>query len=325
VEDQVDLSLLGNGLDYLDSAVEQLRSNPGPRQLKYAVLHLHAGVEVLLKARLVREDWSLIFPKPDKATHRDFMSGNFRSIGIPDAIIRLREDVGVDVPQPFQDNITRLTRTRNKLQHFGMRDDQLAVESLVGEVLDAIWNFMASDLRPGASPEEEGLFDRTHELILGETQRIKALVEARMQRIAPDIDANADHVLTCPDCLKFTLKLDPENCHPCCLFCTRAWVKGEEAAKDYAESVLRITWHDVIADGELSPLHFCPECSVEAFVRGAHVRHDPDKALWVCFNCGESAEEDHIDMCAICGRPVMTTGGSLACASCWREAVGGAW
>lgn len=47
-----------NGVDYLLSAVQHLTAGqqpPGDRDLKYTVLHLHAATEVLLKARLVRD------------------------------------------------------------------------------------------------------------------------------------------------------------------------------------------------------------------------------------------------------------------------------
>jgi hypothetical protein len=40
-----------NGFDYLMSTVEHLRERPTARDLKYAVLHLQAAVEVLLKVR----------------------------------------------------------------------------------------------------------------------------------------------------------------------------------------------------------------------------------------------------------------------------------
>lgn len=67
----VDFRPVRNGMDYLLSTVTHLTGGqqpPGDRDLKYAVLHLHAATEVLLKARLVREHWSLVFSDPGKAT-----------------------------------------------------------------------------------------------------------------------------------------------------------------------------------------------------------------------------------------------------------------
>lgn len=62
-----------NGLDYLVSVVEHLESGDervSARDLKYAVLHLAAGAEVLLKAWLPLEHWSLVFKDPGHRTGR---------------------------------------------------------------------------------------------------------------------------------------------------------------------------------------------------------------------------------------------------------------
>ncbi|MGW4184288.1 hypothetical protein ACWEK2_19150 [Streptomyces albidoflavus] len=53
-----------NGIDLPLSAFDHLsqrNGEPGARGLKYSVLHLQAAVEALLKARLIREHWSLVF------------------------------------------------------------------------------------------------------------------------------------------------------------------------------------------------------------------------------------------------------------------------
>ncbi|MDJ0466041.1 hypothetical protein [Streptomyces sp. H27-C3] len=56
----VDFPPMQNGIDDLLSATTYLTHGdpPEPRDLKYAILHLQAAVEVLLKARLQREHWS---------------------------------------------------------------------------------------------------------------------------------------------------------------------------------------------------------------------------------------------------------------------------
>ena len=52
---QLDFPPIRNGVDYLVSVVNSLHgdSEVGPREVKYAVLHLQAAAEVLLKARLL--------------------------------------------------------------------------------------------------------------------------------------------------------------------------------------------------------------------------------------------------------------------------------
>ncbi|MFJ5534146.1 hypothetical protein [Streptomyces sp. NPDC093261] len=68
-----------NGLDYLVSVVEHLEAGTervSARDLKYAVLHLAAGAEVLLKARLQLEHWSLVFSDPAKARRSELEDGS---------------------------------------------------------------------------------------------------------------------------------------------------------------------------------------------------------------------------------------------------------
>jgi hypothetical protein len=77
-----------NGLDYPQSVIEHLQDSPGPRELKYAVLHLQAATEVLLKVRLIREHWSLVFKNPDKASRASFYSGEFQSINLEESLAR---------------------------------------------------------------------------------------------------------------------------------------------------------------------------------------------------------------------------------------------
>jgi len=118
-----------NGLDYLQSVIEHLRDDPDERDLKYAVLHLQAAVEVLLKVRLVREHWSLIFEKPSAATSAALVGGDFKSITLEDTLTRLTNIAGVEVPKLAQQQFQRLANKRNKLQHFGLSEQATDRES----------------------------------------------------------------------------------------------------------------------------------------------------------------------------------------------------
>lgn len=71
-----------NGVDYLVSVVELLsrdKGDPSPRDLKYAVLHLQAASEVLLKARLQIEHWTLVVKDAAKTRKIQYQAGDFES------------------------------------------------------------------------------------------------------------------------------------------------------------------------------------------------------------------------------------------------------
>ena len=68
--DAIQLSMLENGLDFIRSGLKSIASPQSKFDLKYAVLHLSAGIELVLKDRLRREDWTLIFDDVTQADER---------------------------------------------------------------------------------------------------------------------------------------------------------------------------------------------------------------------------------------------------------------
>jgi hypothetical protein len=76
-----------------------------------AVLHLQAAAEVLLKARLIHEHWSLVFQDPGNATRRKFESGDFNSVGLADTVKRLRDVLGIDVGEKAESALARLSES----------------------------------------------------------------------------------------------------------------------------------------------------------------------------------------------------------------------
>jgi hypothetical protein len=91
---KLEFDLIQNALDYLRSAADYSIKGD-TRSLKYAVLHLDAAIELVLKARLAREHWSLIFENSDKASLQAMSSGDFVSVDIKSALNRLEGIAGV--------------------------------------------------------------------------------------------------------------------------------------------------------------------------------------------------------------------------------------
>ena len=75
--EQLQTNLVDNALDLLLSAAEAVERDEGPRSLKEAVSHLANGVEVLVKARVAGEHWSLIFRDVNKASFDKLAKGDF--------------------------------------------------------------------------------------------------------------------------------------------------------------------------------------------------------------------------------------------------------
>jgi hypothetical protein len=95
--------------------VQEYRDKP-----KYAILHLAASVELVLKARLMAEHWSLIIAPGDVISFDRLASGNSRSVTSQEAIRRLEGVLPRD--QVVDKGATRefgaLDKERNKIAHF---------------------------------------------------------------------------------------------------------------------------------------------------------------------------------------------------------------
>lgn len=127
--DQLDIfnSLTSNAFDFLERGIAEFDTSP-----KYSVIHFCAAVEMLLKARLMREHWSLIVSKPEQANLEKFMAGDFISVTMNETRIRLRDIANEDIPDDAFCSFRELTTHRNKMIHFFHSDmDREQTKSLI--------------------------------------------------------------------------------------------------------------------------------------------------------------------------------------------------
>lgn len=99
MSDDVFTSLTRNAFDFLERGIAEFDKSP-----KYSVIHFCAAVEMLLKARLMKEHWSLIVSRPEQANRTKFLAGDFASVTLEEARARIRdvagEDIGDDATTP---------------------------------------------------------------------------------------------------------------------------------------------------------------------------------------------------------------------------------
>ncbi|MFD7879909.1 hypothetical protein ACFV5G_38525 [Streptomyces sp. NPDC059766] len=312
---------LGNGLDYLSSVVDHLGGEPKPSDLKYAVLHLQAATEVLLKARLLQEHWSLVFKEPGRADRSRFESGDFESCSTADAINRLRGIVGVQVTDTDAKEINQLAKWRNALQHYGLTAPAPAVEARAAKVLDILLQFVTDHLLPALNDEgREYADDAIYSLRSGLTG-VHAFVRKRMDRIRPALVP--EQTVACPECsqLALTVGTDPLRC----CFCEEDWsssglavqyvrvILGQDIDPDYLELS---TWG--------SPVRDCPTCrEPTSLVLESRTAAAPDRPTALCFGCGGSFT-GLVDCEAGCGGVVRPDLGSdhEMCPDCFSHATG---
>ncbi|MER6162704.1 hypothetical protein ABT147_45750 [Streptomyces sp. NPDC001868] len=271
---RLDFPPVRNGVDYLVSVVDHLTAegDRDPRDLKYAVLHLQAAAEVLLKARLVREHWSLVFTDPGKATRQKFDTSTLQSCGVPAAAERLRNIAGVDVTTRDEKALAELAQDRNALQHFGLTRDVPAVEARAGRVLDFLVRFLDGVLLPGLSREEVAAISSDVNRIREGLSAIHTFVTARMRRLKGELADYKDRTVVCPNCGQLAMVADGSRnrCH----FCNT----------DESNMVLMVGFLVQSLNAPGVRVRACPRCQKETLVDGARLASEPGPVSF-CFGC----------------------------------------
>lgn len=310
-----------NGVDFLDNAISHLAGSDDPRSLKYAVLHLQAAIEILVKVRLQREGIEHIFEDPYSAEKNKLRQGDFRSVTLTAAIKRLAKVANVRLSSDQIDALNSLNKERNKLQHFGSTSNHEVVTVRAAAALDVLSEFIEHHLVPNAPDEEVGHLERAEELIGTTLTTIDAVNRARLTRIAPELDAWQGIVIHCPACMQVTWTFQPCEESSRCRFCGHDWnqVDGTEAAEDYLSSVLGESHHLATQGRTGWSVSDCPECGYEALVAVA-TRKDPKSFLTnACFNCG-LVTDGRLGSCGRCGRTTSDPD-DVICSHCLDDLV----
>jgi len=289
--DEVKYSLLENGLDFIDSGLTQIAQAQNPSDLKYAVLHLGAGIELVLKERVRREDWKLLFRDIAKADEKLYESGNFSSINLHDCLNRL-EDAGVDIAPESRRKLESFYERRNRIQHFHFKETREAIESSGAEVIAIVLDFIAAAFDGDTLNGQE---DALLTSIRGRLSDFQRFTTERLKAIADrvrELKGKYGETIECPSCLQETLNADCEVECPFCGYCDDA----EDAADLYISNVLGETAYELEKDGGYYPHFYCPNCDNHALI-------EDDDGRWLCFACGYRADAGDLQICGFCGEP----------------------
>ncbi len=312
------IQVLANGLDFILDALDKIVLAPDASQheagrlIKYALLHLSSGVELVLKARLFDEHWTYVFADMNKADRAKLQSGDFVSVRESELLPRLTSLCGVEVPRDSVTALRALRSMRNRAEHFALTENVHAVESVVKRAVPIIIQFVVVHCGEGVSdPSVMGLLDQIRPLVTKVTQnRDHAEAIAGVQ--AAGFEGRGGLVLTCPECEGRTLLIDDEA-H--CVLCDYR-ASGSEAARLYAEIVLGISAYEVVKDGGTFPVYECPDCQDDSLVMGA-LR---EKAA--CLSCGFTADNGCFTNCPSCGNVFMEShDGLFICGPCIQYRV----
>lgn len=255
-------SLLENAIDFVSRAVKSTKQNH-PAEWKYAILHLAAGIELLLKYRLVKEHWSLVFKDVNKAEKERLKKGDFQSVDTKTAVKRLRSIAEFClINDENEELLCSIRNRRNKIQHFEFDLEIGEVKSVMAKGLNFVMDFSESEMSPN------DVHTRELEYIGGQLTEFKEFVEDRLCHIRPSLE-KARLLIDCWRCLQATLEIDPYSLSGDCHFC------------NYREYDIRYYLPSDISQQD------CPKCGEEG-----ETIHIPCKRIgesteyiWHCSSC----------------------------------------
>ncbi len=106
-------NLAQSAIDFLVKAVGEIGQHP-----KYSVIHFAIAVELILKARLMNEHWSLVVEKTSDADIASFLEGKCKTVNPAEAIRRLVKICGQKITKEASEQFLKLAAHRNRMLHF---------------------------------------------------------------------------------------------------------------------------------------------------------------------------------------------------------------
>lgn len=125
MKDQLD-SLMKNSLKYMEKSIAEFEVDQ-----QFATINFFTSIELILKARLFSEHWTLIVDNITSVSEGDVVKGNFKSVSLKDANSRLvkilKDGFNKDDFKVFEE----IQVERNKMVHFHSTESKERTASLL--------------------------------------------------------------------------------------------------------------------------------------------------------------------------------------------------
>lgn len=212
-------SLVKNGLDFLRVSVEELEARP-----KYSVIHFCSGVEILLKARLLQEHWTLIVGNEKSMRFHLLKNGEALTIGMDEAIGRIESVIKTTISPEAKKSFKEIKDHRNRNIHFFPIEGNEKLQTIVSEQLKS-WYFLhtllISDWSENFGDHEEEIA-AINKLLLQNNRFLAEKFNILTEKELPNLLKKGTKIITCKVCEYDASKItedDPPYIECKCLVC----------------------------------------------------------------------------------------------------------
>lgn len=206
-EDELFSALTKSGFEFLIRAIDEFA-----KSAKFSTVHFAIAIELFLKARLMREHWSLLLDKPDLADKAAFFKGDAKTVTPEQTMERLRRIATVTIPQPSREIFAKIAKHRNKMVHFVHAGETTSEGpdglQTIAEEQCAGWLALRTLLSEWAEfADYEGDIWRVSAKMEGHQAYLKKAFEAKAEELQAHRDAGG-RVVHCPSCRLESVKVE---------------------------------------------------------------------------------------------------------------------
>lgn len=115
-------SVAGSAFASIESGIRHMWDD-APDGLRYAAIDFFAGLDLLLKSRLMAEHWALVINDVNTAHREAYFAGRAATVSLAQACDRLDKIAGLPVSKEAFAKFEALRHTRNKAAHFRLPED----------------------------------------------------------------------------------------------------------------------------------------------------------------------------------------------------------
>ena len=200
-------ALVTNGLDFIERSAGELED-----EQKFAIAHFATGLELILKARLFYEHWTLVEVRPHKADWNKILEGTGHTIQASELCSTITSVTGTSLSRQ-KDTFNAVFSHRNRVLHAFPGAD---LQGTVAEQCRA-WTYLNGLM----SKQWSKVFESYHERIDGveESLRVyRAHLQVRYEQLEPSLrEPRAQGRLGCCSACEFESAVTPDatgHCQP---------------------------------------------------------------------------------------------------------------
>lgn len=300
--------MVESAFDFLNQSRDALEKKP-----KYAVIHFATAIELILKARLMREHWSLLIAKEklDSVSRSEFQRGEAKTVAVEQLFSRLENIAAAPIPAGAVKAFKDIAAHRNRMVHFFHEAASDAAEEkerakVTAELLTG-WFYLLRLVQ--GWKEHFAEFNPQMFTIEAKMRTMRSYLKVSYDALKPQIDeikGDGTEFRGCPNCGYESARVEPVDdaiANTSCLVCSLNDTQVKmPCPQDDCSGTLNLTGWNTCNE----PCDACGEQADTAQVAqflDDNPEEYPDHTPKNCANCQGSAtvvEHSSIFICTVC-------------------------